>query len=87
VPVIVRTHRFARVKADHHESANHPTYISVAFGQRCTKMGVRPTMGSIGGAYDNAMAKRSRKINVVTPSPRFRDSMRRHPPGPIAHDT
>jgi putative transposase len=32
-------------------------YTSVAFGQRCTKMGVRPSMGSVGDAYDNAMAE------------------------------
>jgi hypothetical protein len=32
VPVIVRTHSFARVKADHHESANHPTLLWVRLG-------------------------------------------------------
>jgi putative transposase len=32
-------------------------YTSVAFGQRCRKMGVRPSMGSVGDAYDNAMAE------------------------------
>ena len=32
-------------------------YTSVAFGQRCSNMGVRPSMGSIGDAYDNAMAE------------------------------
>jgi putative transposase len=32
-------------------------YTSVAFGQRCTKLGVRPSMGSVGDAYDNAMAE------------------------------
>jgi len=32
-------------------------YTSVAFGQRCAKMGVRPSMGSVGDAYDNAMAE------------------------------
>jgi putative transposase len=30
-------------------------YTSVSFGQRCDKMGVRPSMGSVGDAYDNAM--------------------------------
>jgi putative transposase len=32
-------------------------YTSIAFGQRCKKMGVRPSMGSVGDAYDNAMAE------------------------------
>jgi putative transposase len=32
-------------------------YTSVAFGQRCAKLGVRPSMGSVGDAYDNAMAE------------------------------
>lgn len=32
-------------------------YTSVAFGQRCRTMGVRPSMGSVGDAYDNAMAE------------------------------
>jgi putative transposase len=32
-------------------------YTSVAFGQRCMKRGVRPSMGSVGDAYDNAMAE------------------------------
>src|SRR3982751_684356 len=32
-------------------------YASIAFGERCKKMGVRPSMGSVGDAYDNAMAE------------------------------
>ena len=32
-------------------------YTSVAFGKRCGKAGVRLSMGSIGYAYDNAMAE------------------------------
>jgi len=27
----------------------------LTFGQRCTKMGVRSSMGSVGEVYDNAM--------------------------------
>mgnify|MGYP003402895239 FL=1 len=27
------------------------------FGRRCSLMGVRPSMGSVGDAYDNAMAE------------------------------
>ena len=33
------------------------TYTSIAFGNRCQEMGVRPSMGSVGDAYDNAMAE------------------------------
>jgi len=32
-------------------------YTSVAFGNRCTEMGVRPSMGTVADAYDNAMAE------------------------------
>jgi putative transposase len=32
-------------------------YTSVAFGRRCREMGVRPSMGSVGDAYDNAMCE------------------------------
>lgn len=32
-------------------------YTSVAFGKRCREMGVQPRMGSVGDAYDNAMAE------------------------------
>ena len=32
-------------------------YTSVAFGKRCGEIGVRPSMASVGDAYDNAMAE------------------------------
>ncbi len=32
-------------------------YTSIAFGLRCKEVGVRPSMGSVGDAYDNAMAE------------------------------
>ena len=32
-------------------------YTSVQFGRRCREVGVRPSMGSVGDAYDNAMAE------------------------------
>jgi len=32
-------------------------YTSLAFGKRCREAGVRPSMGSVGDAYDNAMAE------------------------------
>jgi len=32
-------------------------YTSLAFGKRCREAGVRPSMGSVGDAYDNAMCE------------------------------
>ena len=32
-------------------------YTSIEFGSRCKKLGVRPSMGSVGDAFDNAMAE------------------------------
>jgi putative transposase len=40
-----------------HHSDQGSQYTSLAFGQRCQIMGVRPSMGSVGDAYDNAMAE------------------------------
>ena len=40
-----------------HHSDQGSQYTSVEFGKRCTQMGVRPSMGSVGDAYDNAMAE------------------------------
>lgn len=40
-----------------HHSDQGSQYTSVAFGSRCRQMGVRPSMGSVGDAYDNAMAE------------------------------
>lgn len=39
----------------HSDQGSQP---SVAFGQRCELMGLRPSMGSVGDADDNAMAER-----------------------------
>jgi len=44
-------------KADnvvHHSAAQ---YTSVAFGARCKEAGVRPSTGSVGDAFDNAMCE------------------------------
>jgi putative transposase len=41
-----------------HHSDQGSQYTSVIFGKRCAEMGVRPSMGSVGNAYDNAMAER-----------------------------
>ena len=32
-------------------------YTSLAFGKRCEEMGAKPSMGTVGDAYDNAMAE------------------------------
>jgi putative transposase len=32
-------------------------YTSLAFGRRCREAGITPSMGSVGDAYDNAMAE------------------------------
>lgn len=40
-----------------HHSDQGCQYTSFAFGKRCEAAGVRPSMGSVGDAYDNAMAE------------------------------
>jgi putative transposase len=40
-----------------HHSDQGCQYTSIAFGNRCKAMGVRPSMGTVGDAYDNAMAE------------------------------
>ena len=40
-----------------HHSDQGSQYTSVALGQRCARLGVRLSMGSVGDAYDNAMAE------------------------------
>ena len=40
-----------------HHSDQGCQYTSVAFGIRCREVGVKPSMGSVGDAYDNAMCE------------------------------
>jgi putative transposase len=40
-----------------HHSDQGCQYTSIAFGLRCRGAGVRPSMGSVGDAYDNAMCE------------------------------
>ncbi len=40
-----------------HHSDQGSQYTSLAFGHRCAARGVRPSRGSVGDAYDNAMAE------------------------------
>jgi putative transposase len=40
-----------------HHSDQGCQYTALAFGQRCREAGVRPSMGSVGDAYDNALCE------------------------------
>jgi putative transposase len=40
-----------------HHSDQGTQYTSIAFGLRCKEASVRPSMGSVGDAYDNAMCE------------------------------
>ncbi len=40
-----------------HHSDQGSQYTSLAFGRRCREAGIRPSMGSVGDAYDNALCE------------------------------
>ena len=40
-----------------HHSDQGCQYTSIAFGRRCREVGIRPSTGSVGDAYDNALAE------------------------------
>jgi putative transposase len=40
-----------------HHSDQGSQYTALAFGQRCKEAGVRPSMGSVGDCFDNAMCE------------------------------
>jgi putative transposase len=40
-----------------HHSDQGSQYTSIAFGERCSKANVRPSMGSVGDCYDNALCE------------------------------
>ena len=40
-----------------HHSDHGAQYTAIAYGRRCREFGVRPSMGSVGDAYDNAMCE------------------------------
>jgi len=46
-----------RPKSVIHHSDQGCQYTSIAFGKRCGQLGVRPSTGSVGDCYDNAMAE------------------------------
>ena len=47
--------RFSRNRASGKPGAVQ--YTSITFGLRCREAGVRPSMGSVGDAYDNALCE------------------------------
>jgi putative transposase len=49
-------HRRKPVNVVHH-SDQGTQYTSIAFGSRCREANVRPSMGSVGDCYDNAMCE------------------------------
>ena len=49
-------HRRRPKKVIHH-SDHGSQYKALAFGQRCRQAGVRPSMGSVGDCYDNALCE------------------------------
>jgi putative transposase len=40
-----------------HHSDHGTQYTSIAFGKRCEELGVRPSMGTVGDCFDNALAE------------------------------
>lgn len=40
-----------------HHSDQGSQYTSIAFGEACRKAGIRPSMGSVGDCYDNALCE------------------------------
>jgi putative transposase len=46
-----------RPKAVIHHSDQGSQYTSLAFGQRCRQAGIRPSMGSVGDCFDNALCE------------------------------
>lgn len=52
---MVLIHR--KLKQVIHHSDQGSQYTSIEFGKRCKEWGRRPSMGSVGDAYDNSMAE------------------------------
>ena len=50
----IRQRRPARVI---HQSDQSSQYTSIAFGKRCREASVRPSMGSVGNCFDNALCE------------------------------
>src|SRR5437762_4432570 len=55
-----------------HHSDHGCQYTSFRFGRRCKEAGVRPSMGTVGDAYDNAMCGellRHARVRAARPPP------------------
>ena len=50
-------YRAAPPEAVIHHSDHGSQYTSLAFGKRCREGGIRPSMGSVGDCFDNAMCE------------------------------
>jgi putative transposase len=60
-----------------HHSDQGSQYTSLAFGQRCSEAGVRPSMGSVGDCFDNAMCESFSPPRMrIAQSPSFQNSDR-----------
>ena len=51
------SHAYINIRLTIHHSDQGSQYTSVAFGKRCEEMGFKPSRGTVGDAYDNAMAE------------------------------
>jgi transposase InsO family protein len=66
------------VGAVHHSDAG-TQYTSIAFGQQLTDAGIRPSIGGVGDAYDNALAETTiglYKTECVQPGAPFHTGLR-----------
>jgi transposase InsO family protein len=59
-----------------HRSDRGCQYTSLAFGRRCEEAGIRPSMGSRGDAYDNALVEAFFATLETSTAPGFRRAAR-----------
>ena len=62
-----------------HHSDQGTQYTSIAFGLRCKEVGVRPSMGSVGDAYDNALCESFSRRSSASFSIGSASGLRRRP--------
>jgi transposase InsO family protein len=66
-----------------HHSDQGRQYTAIEFGKRCKEMGVRPSMGTVGDAYDNAMAESFRQPRMRADRPANFPDQDRSAPGVV----
>lgn len=49
-----------------HRPVEPAQYVAIAYTDRLAEAGIRPSVGSVGDSYDNALAERVCPINGVT---------------------